>query len=56
MAWRRLCRAATVAGVRKWLDASGLLVPPAALVRFMQENFAKWVGVARENDLKFEAQ
>ena len=49
--------AAEVPGVKHWLDESGLLVPlgsPAELVRFMAEDIAKWVGVARDNNLRFE--
>ncbi len=51
--------AAQVPGVRQWLADSGLLVPlgtPAELVTFMAADIAKWVEVARANNLRFEAQ
>jgi tripartite-type tricarboxylate transporter receptor subunit TctC len=43
--------------VKQWLDQSGLEVPlgtPEELTTFMQADIAKWVSVAKENNLSFK--
>jgi len=45
--------------IKKWLDEAGLEVPmgsPKQLIDFMKDDIQKWVQVAKENDLKIEAQ
>lgn len=50
--------AAKAPGIKKWLEESGLEVPlgtPEELVSFMQKDIARWVQVARDNNLTFGA-
>ncbi len=45
--------------IRKWFDESGLEVPmssPEELTAFMRADIEKWVQVAKDNNLKIEAQ
>ncbi len=50
--------AAQAPEVKQWLEQSGLEVPlgtPEQLVAFMQTDIARWVSVAKDNNLKFNA-
>jgi tripartite-type tricarboxylate transporter receptor subunit TctC len=52
-------QAAEFPAIRKWFDQSGLEVPmssPQELTAFMKADIEKWVQVAKDNNLKIEAQ
>ena len=52
-------QAAEFPAIKKWFDESGLEVPmssPEELTAFMKADIEKWVQVAKDNNLKIEAQ
>ena len=52
-------QASELPAIKKWFEESGLEVPmssPEELTAFMKADIEKWVQVAKDNNLKIEAQ